>query len=72
MSTPAIVPVSPGFGIRAPSLAPRWPPAWRAGGEAAAAMAAFRRSGDRHLLESAFAPDLRFRTAGRVERRGRD
>jgi hypothetical protein len=35
-------------------------------------MAAFRRSGDPHLLESAVAPDLRFRMAGRVERRGRD
>jgi hypothetical protein len=34
--------------------------------------AAFRRSGDPHLLESASASDLRFRMAGRVERRGRD
>jgi hypothetical protein len=34
-------------------------------------MAAFRRSAP-HLLESAFARDLRFRMAGRVKRRGRD
>jgi hypothetical protein len=51
---------------------PRWPRAWRSCGAAAAAIAAFRRSGDPHLLESAVAPDLRFRMAGRVERRGRD
>jgi hypothetical protein len=37
-----------------------------------AAIAAFERSGDARLLESAFAPDLRFRMADRVERRGRD
>jgi hypothetical protein len=35
-------------------------------------MAAFRRRGDRRLLGSAFAPDLRFPMAGHVERRGRD
>jgi hypothetical protein len=37
-----------------------------------AAMSAFERTGDRQLLDSAFAPDLRFRMADRVERRGRD
>ena len=34
----------------------RWPRAWRSCGAAAAAMAAFRRSRDPHLLESAVAP----------------
>jgi hypothetical protein len=34
----------------------RWPRAWRSCGAAAAAMAAFRRSGDPYLLESAVAP----------------
>jgi hypothetical protein len=73
MMTAASAAVSPsGFGIRARSLPPRWPPAWRSRGAAAAAMAAFGRSGDRHLLESALAPDLRSRMAGRVERPGRD
>jgi RNA polymerase sigma factor (sigma-70 family) len=37
-----------------------------------AAMAAFERSGDPSVLDSAFAPDVRFRMADRVERRGRD
>jgi RNA polymerase sigma-70 factor (ECF subfamily) len=39
---------------------------------AAAAMAAFERTGDARLLDRAFAPDLRFRMADRVERNGRE
>jgi RNA polymerase sigma-70 factor (ECF subfamily) len=39
---------------------------------AGGALAAFQRSGDARLLESAFAPDVAFRMADRVERRGRD
>ena len=39
---------------------------------AGSAMAAFQRSGDPELLDSVFSPDVSFRMADRVERRGRD
>jgi RNA polymerase sigma factor (sigma-70 family) len=39
---------------------------------AGAALTAFERSGDRRLLESAFSPEVSFRMADKVERRGRD
>ncbi|WP_028065807.1 RNA polymerase sigma factor [Solirubrobacter soli] len=38
---------------------------------AGGALAAFQRSGDTRLLDTAFAPDVAFRMADRVERRGR-
>ena len=38
---------------------------------AGAAMLAFQRSGDQALLDSVFSPDVAFRMADRVERRGR-
>ena len=38
---------------------------------AGAALLAFQHSGDQRLLESAFSPDVTFRMADRVERRGR-
>ena len=39
---------------------------------AGAALTAFARTGDQHVLGAAFTPDVSFRMADRVERRGRD